>query len=238
MKALLAADLHYSLPQLDWLRKRAGEYDVLVLAGDFLDLSGAVDLETQIVVMEKTLRRLQPGRGLILCSGNHDLEVDEVSGDRAAGWLQNLRDDRCWVDGDSLMIADYMISVFPWWEGDAARAEVFSQLERDAEAPKKGWIWIYHAPPFGSSVAWTGRLDAGDASSAEWINLFQPDLVLSGHVHNAPFVAGGGWQTKIGKTVVVNGGRQLGAWPTHVLLDLEARTARWFSLENEGTVEW
>src|SRR5437763_1293129 len=39
MRCLFVADLHYSLPQFDWLLKAAAGYDLVVLAGDALDIS-------------------------------------------------------------------------------------------------------------------------------------------------------------------------------------------------------
>ena len=34
MRCLFVADLHYSLPQFDWLLQSAAGYDLVVLAGD------------------------------------------------------------------------------------------------------------------------------------------------------------------------------------------------------------
>ena len=43
MRVLLTSDLHYTLPQLDWVASVAGDYDLVVLAGDHLDV-GSVQL--------------------------------------------------------------------------------------------------------------------------------------------------------------------------------------------------
>jgi predicted phosphodiesterase len=53
VRILLASDLHYSLPQFDWVLDRAARHDTVVLAGDVLDLSSAVPLESQIVVVQR-----------------------------------------------------------------------------------------------------------------------------------------------------------------------------------------
>ena len=42
MKCLLVADLHYSLKQFDWLLEAARDMDVVVIAGDHLDISAYV----------------------------------------------------------------------------------------------------------------------------------------------------------------------------------------------------
>ena len=39
MRLLAVADLHYSLPQFDWVLEVAPDFDVVVLAGDLLELS-------------------------------------------------------------------------------------------------------------------------------------------------------------------------------------------------------
>ena len=46
MKALVVADLHYSLRQYDWLMRVAGPYALVIVAGDLLDTAGHADLDT------------------------------------------------------------------------------------------------------------------------------------------------------------------------------------------------
>ena len=88
----------------------------------------------------------------------------------------------------------------------------------------------------------TGRGDYGDADLRAWIERHQPDAVLAGHVHEAPFRADGSWADRIGPTWVFNPGHTTGPVPAHVVLDLAARRARWssyagdeeLSLDDEG----
>jgi predicted phosphodiesterase len=42
MKCLVVADLHYSLPQYDWVVNVAEQFDLVIIAGDHLDLSSLV----------------------------------------------------------------------------------------------------------------------------------------------------------------------------------------------------
>ena len=37
MRCLVVADLHYSLPQFDWLLSAAPQFDLVIFAGDALD---------------------------------------------------------------------------------------------------------------------------------------------------------------------------------------------------------
>src|SRR6185436_18701558 len=116
-----------------------------------------------------------------------------------------------------------------------SRAEVEKLLAQDATRSKSKWIWIHHAPPDRSPVSWTGKEFGGDEFLVGWIRRFQPDLVLSGHVHNAPFVQQGSWIDRVEKTWVFNPGKQIGPYPTRLIVDLERMSVEWESSEEQGT---
>ncbi|HUF63162.1 MAG TPA: metallophosphoesterase [Verrucomicrobiales bacterium] len=237
MRILLAADLHYSLRQWDWLCRAAGKFDVVVHAGDFLDVAATVDLDVQILVTLKYLRRLQPESQILAASGNHDLDREGPSGEREAGWMNRARRLGIQVDGDSLDRDGYRITVFPWWEGPAGRTSVVEQMQLSQPPPGTGWIWAYHAPPTQTPVSWTGKEWFGDAYLGEWIERFRPLMVLTGHVHHAPFSKGGSWAHRQHGAWVFNAGRQIGPWPAHVRIDLDRQLATWVSLAGEETRE-
>jgi len=67
MRCLVVADLHYSLPQFDWLLGAAPQFDVVIFAGDALDIGSTVDFRAQIVVVKKYLARLAGLTRVILC---------------------------------------------------------------------------------------------------------------------------------------------------------------------------
>src|SRR5260221_10255321 len=71
MRVLVVADLHYSLPQFDWLLAAAPEFDLVIFAGDALDIGSLVDFRAQILVVKKYLSLLAGRTPGILCSGNH-----------------------------------------------------------------------------------------------------------------------------------------------------------------------
>ncbi|HOU91151.1 MAG TPA: metallophosphoesterase, partial [Polyangiaceae bacterium] len=71
MKFLLVSDLHYALKQYDWAAEAAAGFDVVVIAGDHLDLGGQLDGSVQIVVILKQLQRMAQAARLIVSSGNH-----------------------------------------------------------------------------------------------------------------------------------------------------------------------
>ena len=72
IKMLFVAELHYGLKQFDWLAAQAADFDAVVIAGDLLDLRSALDLETQVIVVEKSLARIVQHPRLLVSSGNHD----------------------------------------------------------------------------------------------------------------------------------------------------------------------
>lgn len=234
LKILLVADLHYALPQFDWLIAEAVHYDVVILAGDLLDVSAIASLDAQIVVMRATLERLSALTSLVVCSGNHDLDRME-DGEHVAGWLARCGHLRMCCDGASVVIGDTLISACPWWDGPRVRADIAAQLVRDAARKEKEglcrWIWAYHAPPGGSRVSWGGTRHYGDPDLRAWIDQYGPDIVCSGHVHNAPFVPDGAWSDRVGRTWCFNMGKQIGPVPAHIAIETDLGEALWFSLE-------
>ncbi len=235
MRMLFVADLHYGLKQFDWLIAHAAEYDTIVIAGDLLDMGSSLDLDVQILVVEKYLRRLAERTRVLVSSGNHDGDGRTAAQESVCRWLREVRGDRLFVDGDSVDLDGTLVTICPWWDGDETRADVERLLERDAAREKQRWLWVYHSPPEGSPVSWTGLKSGGDEVLTAWIARFAPDVVLSGHIHNAPFYAAGAWIDRLGETWVLNPGRQLGPRPTYVILDGEKMSARWVSVEEDET---
>lgn len=237
MKLLLVSDLHYALKQFDWTLAAAAKFDVVVLCGDHLDISGHVDGRVQIVVIQKYLQRLKAATQLVVCSGNHDLDSRNEAGEKVARWVDRLRQRGIPTDGDSLAIGETLFTICPWWDGPATREAVDRQIRRDAGTAKKTWIWVYHSPPDGSPTSSGRGRSYGDKDLSDWIAEFGPDFVLTGHIHQAPFIEGGSWADRIGSTWVFNAGRQIGPTPTHIAFDTGARQALWFSLAGAETVD-
>src|ERR1700722_1331889 len=118
MKFLLVSDLHYALKQYDWTAAVAANFDVVVIAGDHLDIVSSVDGGVQIVVILKYLRRLMGRTQLLVSSGNHDLDVRDDSGERIARWMNRVRQMGIPTDGDALTLRDdALVTICPWWDG-------------------------------------------------------------------------------------------------------------------------
>ena len=144
----------------------------------------------------------------VLCaSGNHDLDGRDEHGEKTAGWLARARHDGVHVDGDSVLLGDVLFTICPWWDGPLGRAALGERLAGEAPRPRRRWAWVYHAPPTHSPLSWDGRREYGDPALAGWVEQLEPDLVLAGHIHQAPFVPGGGWSQRLGSAWLFNAGQ-------------------------------
>lgn len=229
MQLLLVSDLHYELAHFDWVLDAAPDFDVVVLAGDHLDVSSHVPLETQIVVVRTYLRKAAQRTRVVACSGNHDLTAVNAHGEKSANWLVGDGLGDAVTDWSRIDHGDVRITVCPWWDGPATRADVDAQLAADAADRPARWVWAYHYPPDGLPVSWIGSRHIGDTDLNGWIEQHAPDVVLTGHIHNSPFTDGGSWITRTGSTWVVNAGRSPGPVPAHAIVDVHAGTAEWYS---------
>ena len=236
MRILAVSDLHYRLRQFDWLLGAARGVDAVVIAGDLLDVRSPVTLDVQAVAVTAALGALAGETAVFAASGNHDLDGRDAAGEKAARWMAALPAAGVHGDGTSALLGEDLVTVCPWWDGPQARAALDRVLAAAATRPRRHWIWVHHAPPAGSPLAFDGRRSWGDDVLSGWIARHAPDLVLTGHVHQAPFTRGGDWADRIGSTWVLNAGQQAGPVPAHLTVDLDAGTAVWTSAEGRAEV--
>ena len=240
MRCLIVADLHYSLPPFDWLLSAAPQFDLVIFAGDALDIGSAVDFRAQILVVKKYLSRLSGLTHVALCSGNHDLDDRSADGEKVARWIDEVRQLGIACDGDSLTIGDTLFTICPWWDGPVVRDRIDAQLREAAAlaaATAKRWVWVHHAPPANSPTSWGGKRFFGDVELVQWIERYQPSIVISGHVHQSPFIPDGSWFDRLGATWVFNTGLQPGRPPTHIVLDLAQGTAFWLAAAEQQWID-
>jgi Icc-related predicted phosphoesterase len=235
MRCLVVADLHYSLPQLDWLVSAAPQFDLVIFAGDALDIGSMVDFRAQIVVVKKYLALVAAQTRVILCSGNHDLDERNAEGEKISRWISQARELGIACDGDNLTIGDTLFSVCPWWDGPMVKQRLADQLQAASLNRPPRWIWAHHAPPANSPTSWGGKRFFGDVELVQWIMQYQPSMVISGHVHQSPFITDGSWFDRLGQTWVFNAGRQPGRPPTYIVLDLDESKAFWLAA---GEAQW
>jgi Icc-related predicted phosphoesterase len=236
-RALLVSDLHYDLRKLDWVLEQAGQVDLLAVAGDLLDISSVVPLDAQIAAVLEYFRRMADRTTTVACSGNHDLDSRTDGDEKATAWITEARTSGVHVDGDSVHVAGWLVTACAWWEGPHTLARLETSLA-DAGAGRTGpWLWVYHGPPEGP-LSWTGSRHFGDPELPRLLEAHRPDVVLCGHIHQAPFVDGGGWHERRADTVLFNAGHQHGQVPAHVFIDLDERAASWWSFDRADDVSF
>tara|TARA_R100000027_G_scaffold61554_5_gene53019 strand:- start:27817 stop:28536 length:720 start_codon:yes stop_codon:yes gene_type:complete len=236
MRLLVVSDLHFTLPQLDWLMKVADRYDAVIIAGDLLDIAGTLPLGNQILIISKYLERISQKRSLLVCSGNHDGDSVNLQNEYIATWLTQVRGDRLYVDGQSLEIGTQRMTILPWWDGPETRQKMEEFLERESRCVRGPWAWLHHAPPNGSPISWTGKKDAGDPNLNRLIAQYRPTYVFCGHIHLSPFRSGGSWYDRLGDTWVFNPGKQIGEIPTYIIIDLTENRATWVSMDDTDSI--
>lgn len=235
MQILVVGDLHYDMRQLDWALGRAGDHDAVVLTGDLLDISSVVPLPAQVPVVLGYLERLAARVPTIVCSGNHDLTRRDATGEKAALWLERAAATGVVTDFGSTHLGDALVSVCPFWDGPIGRRRVDGFLEEQSALATGPWWWVYHWPPPDLPVSWIGDRWYGDPDLAAWIDRWNPTLVLTGHVHQAPYQRGGSWIARTADgTWVLNAGRQMGPVPNHIVIDTVTGLARWWSQDLTG----
>src|SRR5258708_1750283 len=222
MRCLVVADLHYSLPQFDWLLAAAPQFDLVIFAVDSLDVDSVGCFPAPVRVLTHCLLLLSGITRVILCSGNHALDERSAEGEKISRWVGEVRELGIAGDGDSLTIGYTRFTVCPWWDGPLVKQRLEAQLEADAAARSPRWIWVHHAPPANSPTSWGGKRFFGDVELVQWIARYQPSIVISGHVHQSPFIPDGSWFDRLGTTWGFNTGLQHGRPPVSILLDLDA----------------
>ena len=173
----------------------------------------------------------------LVCSGNHDLDHRTESGEKATRWLAEARGHGVHVDGDSFdlgrLAADRVRVV--GGPGDARRARGPAR-RRPPPTGRGRWLWAFHGPPEGP-LSWTGSRHYGDPELPRLLETYRPDVVLCGHIHQAPFTDEGAWAEHRGATWLFNAGYEPGARPTFIELDLGDDRASWWSAVGRGEVD-
>jgi Icc-related predicted phosphoesterase len=240
VRVLLVSDLHYDLRKLDAVVAHAidpsNHIDVAVLAGDLLDVASGVPLDAQITVVLSYLERLAASVPTVACSGNHDLDHRTDAGEKATRWLAEARDHGVCVDGDSFDIDGWRLTACAWWEGPTTLADLEARLVDAATDRPDRWLWVFHGPPEGP-LSWTGSRHYGDPELPRLLREHRPDVVLCGHIHEAPFTSEGAWAEHRESTWLFNAGYQRGDRPTFIVLDLDGDMASWSSAIGSGHVD-
>ena len=250
MKILLTADTHYNRFWYEWLIEQSPGFDLIAIAGDLVQAFDAGLVADQKRDIERWLAQIvRNGCALAVSSGNHEmfsktsLHVGSDQGFSLSNAFNSLlpsasRNDRHPLfleDGTTGLIesatGSLIVSSIPYKKfGDLMEISARSPMWEEGRALKSQtgfpWLVLHHDPPAGGPV---GGM-AGDFELRMSIEKFQPDYMLSGHLHGQPFFEGGGFYEKIGRSVCFNSGQTLPSRsqiPNDIVLDTETRTATW-----------
>jgi len=239
MKLLATSDLHNRRDWYGWILSQAPKYEVVVIAGDLLDMFQ--DLQPQIEFLRSWVADMRAvGTPLMVCCGNHDFNSTalpwptdlkaKLSPEQAA-FMQRARLAEHWMDAlvdEGACVVSGMVKTFPdldnlivsslFYGRDHEEANV-SLLEQGAllrrASPRSPWIVLHHEPPVGL----LGSPELGNRLFNDWIEECQPKMVFCGHDHDSP-ARNGSCCDRIGMTYVFNPGyRSEGKYPCHIEID-------------------
>lgn len=216
MRILHVADLHARWRWYDWLKLQAGRFDLVVVAGDLVDMLDDRTLGAQMREVSERIASF-PGR-VAICSGNHDAFLEQSADPnlKQPEWIQHLRSYHVIVDGDSVEVDGIRIEIAGW---------NCTPLLIEPTA-----IVVAHNPPAGVATATTGYEpeDLGDPTLREKLLTSQnaPWLVLSGHNHYPRRWYASLPRSGTDKIWSVVTGCQFGfECPAHLIIDTETRRA-------------
>ena len=170
MRCLVVADLHYSLPQLDWLVSAAPQFDLVIFAGDALDIGSMVDFRAQIVVVKKYLALLSahdPGRSSARAITTSTSAMPRARRSRAgsARCASSASPATATVSPSATRCSRCARGGTDRWSSSASTT---SCAMRSLDRPQR-WIWAHHAPPANSPTSWGGKRFFGDVELVQWI---------------------------------------------------------------------
>lgn len=254
MKLLLTSDLHSRWHWFDWIAE--AEVDAILIGGDLLDGFSPEGLLPQMVAVSQWAAGLRCP--LAVCSGNHDANfpgaipptelvgMDQRSRIMALSprWMDTL--DRSGVVGDGRSeVVEWggqkaVVSTIPYsgFDDEHLTGSLWDAGDRLRREHRIPWFVLNHEPPAGTAVG--GSM--GDASLHWMIEEYQPDYVLSGHIHGQPYHPDGNFAERIGTTWCFNPGappfdiQQKAKTPNHIWLDTFAMTAVWHAEATAGQV--
>ncbi len=251
MKLLLLADLHFQLNWFRWASRAA--VDAILIAGDLLNGDSQYGFLSQMIAMREWFSGLNVPTAF--CSGNHDVnwkgsiswqELDWSDQTRmslalAPRWMDLLESPGIIVDGRTATLEwgarRLVISTIPFAPAENGLRGLDDLWRRGAETRKKLralWFVLNHEPPANTLIGG----EYGDLSVFYKIQDFQPDYVLSGHIHSQPYFAS--FADQIGRTWCFNprsptqDQARLAKIPNHILLNTANQTATWFATPPDG----
>ncbi len=201
MKILAAADIHGEKKFIDKIVKKAKENDVdlILVAGDI------THLETKLEGIIGELKKA--GKPIILIPGNEEsvatvdflVEMYSPGVYNIHAYSIKYKDIGIIGIGGATKVGPHFVTEEEVWD------VLMKGLQKVKDSKFK--IVLAHEPPDGTKLALKFR---GSKALREFIEKYQPDLVICGHIHEAQ-----GMYERLGKTFIINPG------PEGKIIDLE-----------------
>ncbi|MBM4103590.1 MAG: YfcE family phosphodiesterase [Planctomycetes bacterium] len=200
MRLLVISDIHARMEMIGRLMAvDMTDMDCIVIAGDITHFGGYVEAAA---VLEPIIKTKIP---IVAVAGNCDTDgVEEYLAEKKISlqghYLQQGKVIFVGVGG-SLPCP----KTTPGEYGDNVLETALSRAVRQAGESSGGQeegslIVVTHQPAFGTKVDSVGERYTGSAAIRRFIEIYQPVLAVSGHIHEAPGM------DRIGKTTLVNPG--------------------------------
>jgi len=194
MRVISFGDIHMSLQNIERLAPELSAADLVILSGDLTNFAGRDDAAE---VLDATGRH---ARALLAVSGN--LDQREV--------IDFLRERGISLHGESRRYGDLGIfgcggsNPTPFrtpteLSDDEIEAVLEAALAGVADAPKR--LMVCHTPPADTATDRIGNgQHVGSASVRAFIKRHQPQVCITGHIHESAGV------DRIGRTTILNAG--------------------------------
>lgn len=179
MRIIALSDIHGAHARVEAVLKREGPCDLLVIAGDITTRGTAGEVESAI----STFRRY--GQAIVAVAGN----MDPPSTDGVLDQLGVGIDSRGVIIGEAGFFGVSASPRTPFSTPyEIPEEEILRRAEKGWEmvAPARWKIFVPHAPPRGTKLDRTfSGAHVGSTAVREFITAHSPDVVVSGHIHEA-----------------------------------------------------
>src|SRR5260370_24122446 len=230
MRVLLTAELGWTHRWFKWLDEGSKNYDLVAVAGDFINVFHPEPLNVQILKAKAFLRSLARKTRVAISSGNHDTvdEVDPSSRGPVPMWMAALDSINTLLsDGRTSVVRQQLIVTTLSYISTIDRKR--SWLAEGAELRKMTnlpWLVIHHHPP-----AFRGSAGPEELSAGKLLQEFEPTLCLPDRFFDHDHPPGFTCMQTLDPYVVFNVSPTLigaafreGAFPYHIVFDLRSRT--------------
>jgi hypothetical protein len=221
MRALLLADLKADSKRLAWLDSQASRFDLIAIAGNFLDVFSPVPLRVQVSQAKSFLQSVALKTSVAFCSGNHDT-VDEITPAPRGPiptWMAQIEDHRSLAsDGQTRIVRGaFLVTALSFIAtADQKRLwlEIGANMRNKCDLP---WLVLHHIPIRSDQI-----MVHDSMTSEQLIRDYQPTFWFTSSGETASQPRELRWDNHIDKTIVIHPGRSDSAnFLNHIALDLQ-----------------